>query len=132
MPREVGRVHALTTPFVPFAFPGEARVDVALAGGPTRDFNLMLRRARARGAIDVWRDAGLHVTDTATMLVYCARGTINSTDGMLHPGDAWRPSSPAARSEARRVGKECVRTGRYRWSPYTYKKKNKNIKQTNN
>src|SRR3546814_13832517 len=23
-----------------------------------------------------------------------------------------------ARSEARRVGKECVRTGRYRWSPY--------------
>src|SRR3546814_7337280 len=47
-------------------------------------------------AIDVWRDAGLHVTDTATMLVYCARGTINSTDGMLHPGDAWRPSSAAA------------------------------------
>lgn len=91
-----GRVHALTTPFAPFAFPGEARVDVALAGGPTRDFNLMLRRARARGAIDVWRDAGLHVTDTATMLVYCARGTIDSTDGMLHPGDAWRPSSAAA------------------------------------
>src|SRR3546814_15300980 len=129
MPREVGRVHALTTPFVPFAFPGEARVDVALAGGPTHDFNLMLRRARARGAIDVWRDAGLHVTDTATMLVYCARGTINSTDGMLHPGDAWRPSSAAAtldlqsgalalvvrvedvtRSEERRGGEEGVRT----------------------
>src|SRR3546814_15865030 len=28
-----------------------------------------------------------------------------------------------ARSEERRVGKECVSTGRYRWSPYTYKKK---------
>src|SRR3546814_11992737 len=28
-----------------------------------------------------------------------------------------------ARSEERRVGKECVSTCRYRWSPYTYKKK---------
>src|SRR3546814_16897247 len=26
------------------------------------------------------------------------------------------------RSEERRVGKECVSTGRYRWSPYHYKK----------
>src|SRR3546814_12791005 len=29
---------------------------------------------------------------------------------------------PAARSEARRVGKACVRTCRYRWSPYHSKK----------
>src|SRR3546814_15665385 len=29
------------------------------------------------------------------------------------------------RSEERRVGKECVSTGRYRWSPYHYKKKQK-------
>src|SRR3546814_12041756 len=28
------------------------------------------------------------------------------------------------RSEERRVGKECVRTCRSRWSPYHYKKKN--------
>src|SRR3546814_20852128 len=28
-------------------------------------------------------------------------------------------SDPAARSEERRVGKECVSTCRYRWSPYT-------------
>src|SRR3546814_12046655 len=28
------------------------------------------------------------------------------------------------RSEERRVGKECVSTGRYRWSPYNLKKKN--------
>src|SRR3546814_17597690 len=27
------------------------------------------------------------------------------------------------RSEERRVGKECVRTCRYRWQPYPYKKK---------
>src|SRR3546814_13663647 len=29
---------------------------------------------------------------------------------------------PAARSEKRRVGKECVSTGRSRWSPYLKKK----------
>ncbi len=91
-----GRVHELTTPFAPFAFPGEAKVAVTLAGGPTRDFNLMLRRARVRGAIDVWRDAGPHLTDPATVLVYCASGTIGSVDGMLHPGDAWRPPADAA------------------------------------
>src|SRR3546814_11816565 len=31
------------------------------------------------------------------------------------------------RSEERRVGKECVRTGRSRWSPYNSKKKNTHI-----
>src|ERR1700743_3434281 len=33
------REHALTTPCTPFAFAGEAHVDVTLAGGATRDFN---------------------------------------------------------------------------------------------
>src|SRR3546814_11673020 len=32
-----------------------------------------------------------------------------------------------ARSEERRVGKECVSTCRSRWSPYHYKKKTKHI-----
>lgn len=91
-----GRTHALTTPFAPFAFPGEAKVTVALADGPTRDFNLMLRRARAHGAIHVWPDAGPHVTDATTVLVYCARGAIDSAEGTLQAGDAWRPSPDAA------------------------------------
>src|SRR3546814_17712897 len=34
----------------------------------------------------------------------------------------------ATRSEARRVGKECVSTCRSRWSPYHYKKTNKRHK----
>src|SRR3546814_16999659 len=40
---------------------------------------------------------------------------------------ARRPALPAraARSEERRVGKECVSTCRSRWSPYHYKKKTK-------
>jgi environmental stress-induced protein Ves len=96
-----GRAHALTTPFAPFAFPGEAKVEVALAGGPTRDFNLMLRRGRVRGGIAVWQDAGTHATDAATVLVYCARGTIDCVDGTLQAGDAWRPSSGAASTALR-------------------------------
>ncbi|CAM5401131.1 HutD/Ves family protein [Rhodanobacter lindaniclasticus] len=86
-----GRVHALTTPFEPFAFPGEARVQVTLAGGPTRDFNLMLRRGRVRGGIEVWRNAGAQPIDDACKLVYGAHGTIDCADGTLQPGDAWRP-----------------------------------------
>src|SRR3546814_19480942 len=40
----------------------------------------------------------------------------------LVPSDIQR-----ARSEARRVGKECVSTCRSRWSPYHYNKKNKYV-----
>lgn len=86
------RAHALTTPFAPFAFAGEAQVAVTLAGGPTRDFNLMLRRSRVRGEVQVWREAGSFTPDAAVVLVYCARGTIDSVDGMLQAGDTWRPS----------------------------------------
>lgn len=85
------RRHALTVPFEPFAFPGEAAVDVALAGGATRDFNLMLRRGAVRGGVDVWRDAGTHLVDATTALVYCARGTLTCAGGELHAGDAWLP-----------------------------------------
>jgi environmental stress-induced protein Ves len=86
-----GQTHALTTRFVPFAFPGEAAVEVQLAGGPTRDFNLMVRRTQARGEVQVWREAATHALDPATVLIYCARGGIDTTDGTLHAGDAWRP-----------------------------------------
>src|SRR3546814_20268995 len=36
------------------------------------------------------------------------------------------------RSEERRVGKECVSTCRFRWTPYHSKKKDKNTHKTNN
>jgi environmental stress-induced protein Ves len=93
-----GRTHALTTPLVPFEFPGEAGVEVALAGGPTRDFNLMLRRGRVRGGIAVWRGTAAYVTAATAVLVYCASGTIDCAAGTLQPGDAWRPT-PAATVE---------------------------------
>src|SRR3546814_13741337 len=41
-----------------------------------------------------------------------------------------RPILRTSRSEERRVGKECVSTGRFRWSPYHLT--NKKIKHRNN
>ncbi len=80
--------HRLHEPFMPFAFPGEASVDVALANGPTRDFNLMLRRGKARGRVDVWRAGVRHPLDGVS-LVYVARGEVETPDGLLRAGDAW-------------------------------------------
>jgi uncharacterized protein len=91
------RTHALTTPFSPFAFPGEAQVAVHLHGGPTRDFNLMLRRAQVRGELVVWEEAGRQAVDDTVVLIYCARGHIDTAEGRLQAGDAWVPVKPAAR-----------------------------------
>lgn len=90
-----GREHVLTTPCAPFAFAGETPVTMTLAGQPGRDFNLMLRRGRVRGGIDVWHGAGTRVPASDTVLVYCARGRIDSTEGALAAGDAWLPGTGA-------------------------------------
>lgn len=87
------RQHALTTPFEPFAFAGEAPVDVVMAGGATRDFNLMVRRTQASGTIDVLAEPGSHVMPPDVVLLYLARGTAETLDGPLSMGDAWRPDT---------------------------------------
>ncbi|WP_426662257.1 HutD/Ves family protein [Rhodanobacter aciditrophus] len=88
-----GRSHALTTPCAPFAFPGESGVQVTLAGSPSRDFNLMLRRGRVRGGVEAWHTAGARQADAGTVLVYCVRGRIDTDEGELRAGDAWRPGT---------------------------------------
>ena len=85
------RTHALTEPFVPFDFPGEAHVAVTLADGPTRDFNLMLRRGQARGHVAVWRHPADCVLQPFTVLLFCAHGQLQIDDAPLRAGDAWRP-----------------------------------------
>jgi environmental stress-induced protein Ves len=91
------RTHALTTPFSPFAFAGESDVAIALHGGPTRDFNLMLRRSKAHGELVTWEDAGRQVVDDAVALIYCARGHIDTAEGRLQPGEAWLPTPSTGR-----------------------------------
>lgn len=90
--------HALTRPFEPFAFPGEAQVSVAMAGGPTRDFNLMVRRGLARGRVTAWRDGAEGRLRPETVLLFCARGHVQLDDAMLQADDAWiRPPDAAPR-----------------------------------
>ena len=97
MQLDADRRHALTESFVPFAFPGEAQVAVTLAGGPTRDFNLMVRREHAHGEVCVWRRPNDCRFDTDTVLLFCARGRLQVDDAVLHAGDAWRPTVAPAR-----------------------------------
>ena len=91
-----GDSHALTEPFAPFAFAGEAKVAVTLVGGPTRDFNLMVRRDRAAGEVDVWRQPADCRWDARTVLLFCARGRLQVDDAVLDTGDAWRQSAALA------------------------------------
>nr|WP_199045425.1 HutD family protein [Dyella sp. ASV24] len=85
--------HALTTPLEPFAFPGESQVDVAMAGGATRDFNLMVRRAQASGRVEVIAGPGSHVMPSDAVLVFLASGSADTLDGPLSVGDAWQPDT---------------------------------------
>ncbi|WEN15931.1 HutD family protein [Rhodanobacter sp. AS-Z3] len=85
--------HALTQPLVPFSFPGEATVAVSLFGGPTRDFNLMLRRNRVAGDVLAWHGPAVHQIFAPIALVFCVQGRIDTIDGPLQAGEAWLPSS---------------------------------------
>jgi len=62
-----------------FAFPGEAAVDCALLGGPIRDFNLMLDRATARGAVTVLAGPSAHAAEADAVLVHGLAGTLTVT-----------------------------------------------------
>jgi environmental stress-induced protein Ves len=90
------QVHELTTPCAPFAFPGEAEVAVTLAGGPTRDFNLMLRRGRATGSVEVWRQPGAIAGPDDLVLLYVVQGHATTPAGPLAAGDSWLPDGNTA------------------------------------
>ena len=51
-----GWQHTLGERWQPFAFSGDEPVDCAMLGGASTDFNLMLRRGRWRGEVQVVRD----------------------------------------------------------------------------
>lgn len=64
----------LRAPLDAVTFAGEDPLDCALAAGPTRDFNLMVRRQSARGTLDVVRDAARTFADVRTLLCFAAAG----------------------------------------------------------
>ncbi|MBB3226171.1 hypothetical protein FHW69_000761 [Luteibacter sp. Sphag1AF] len=88
--------HALTTPYEPFEFAGESRVDIELAGGPTQDFNLMTRRPHARGFVAVCAGNVTLSASDSIALAYLVVGEAHVDGVLLQPGDSWRPTTEAA------------------------------------
>jgi uncharacterized protein len=101
---EGARTHGLTRAFDIARFEGEAHIEASLVDGPTRDFNLMVRRNAARGTLDIWRAAETHHVDAHTVLLYAALGSTSiAVDGhdpiTLHRGDTLRIDDARARIE---------------------------------
>jgi uncharacterized protein len=71
------RTHSLEKVLDIARFDGEAPISARLIDGPTRDFNLMVRRDVARATFEVWREAGLRDVEAETVLLYCALGVAN-------------------------------------------------------
>ncbi len=66
----------LRAPMDVATFAGETAIDCALVDGPTRDFNLMVRRDRARGTLEVVRAAERTFDGAHALLCYAATGSI--------------------------------------------------------
>jgi uncharacterized protein len=71
------RTHALER-WQPFVFAGEVSITAHLPAGPTRDFNLMVRREYGRGQVQVHR-AGPLTLGTGCAVLHCASGGFSLT-----------------------------------------------------
>ncbi|MDR5782632.1 HutD family protein [Caballeronia sp. LZ065] len=65
-------------------FTGETLIDAQLIDGPVRVFNLMTQRDAARASVDVWQTPGTRVVSGDTVLLHCARGTLDVRVGGTH------------------------------------------------
>lgn len=97
-----GRVHALTRPLAMASFAGETPIDATLDNGPTRDFNVMVRRGGASATVQAHRaTASLSLSDDVT-LIFCVQGQLDvtldsATRIILQPGDTLRLDASDAR-----------------------------------
>lgn len=71
----------MDTAYEPVQFPGERAVDCTLTNGPTRDFNLMVRRGVVRGDLVVVREHDVALPPADSVLCYVAAGAVECADG---------------------------------------------------
>lgn len=76
--RIAGSTHAaeLRAPYEPYAFSGDDATSCTLVDGPVRDFNLMVRRGRARGSVVVVRAESARIAPARWRVCHTAAGTI--------------------------------------------------------
>ena len=93
---EAGIDHRLEQALQPFAFAGDGGMDCELLGGTSQDFNLMTRRGRWRGAVQVLRNqAVLPARPAGLLLAVQGRWTVTplaATPGravVLGPDAGW-------------------------------------------
>lgn len=70
------------------AFAGESSISAELPHGPTRDFNLMLRRDRVSGTVTVRRAAEALSVQRGSVVLVCALGEFGVDGERLFQGDA--------------------------------------------
>jgi uncharacterized protein len=71
-----GHAVELRAPYEPYAFGGDDPIVCTLFGGAVRDFNLMVRRERARGDLTVVREAGARIPPARWRVCYVAAGAL--------------------------------------------------------
>jgi environmental stress-induced protein Ves len=73
-----GATHAaeLRAPYEPYAFSGDDATSCALVDGPVRDFNLMVRRGRARGDVVVVRAEAARIAPARWRVCHTVAGTV--------------------------------------------------------
>jgi environmental stress-induced protein Ves len=72
--------HRLDTVLEPFAFAGERAISASLLAGPSRDFNVMTRRATTRADVRIVR--GIEQLDTSRAgVLFAARGAWSARSG---------------------------------------------------
>ena len=77
-------------PLDPLTFDGAADTSCTLTGGPTRDLNLMTRRGRCTGTVDVLPVAGevrVDPVEGGTVLALIVSGEASADDLVLAPRD---------------------------------------------
>src|SRR3546814_8915182 len=79
----------------------------------------------ASGALATLRSVGIEFDDEGMLTIDSGELDANLVDKLDEVRAVFEFGFQTSRSEERRVGKECVSTCRFRWSPYHQKKKKK-------
>jgi environmental stress-induced protein Ves len=89
----------LTTRFVPHDLSGDDAIECTLVAGPSRDFNAMFRRGRARGRVVVVRCRRLGIRSDVLSARVCGGGSARMRDRGACPTAAARGSCAARRGD---------------------------------